>query len=335
MNKPHKFVSPLKDGQLTQLKDLMENVSERVRMRAHSIILSSKGFGIDDISYIYDLYRDSVSSWIDAWEKNGIEGLYDLSRCGAPPKLTESETETVKKMIEETPNSPKTVLAKISEKFGKAICMSTLKNIIRKSNMRWKRVRKSVKSKRDPKKFEKAKKEIEELEAQRRSGDIDLFYFDESGFSIGSAVPYAYQPVGETLEIPASADGRLNVAGFLSPDNRFESFCFECSVDSAVVVECFNEFSKTVVKKTAVIMDNASFHHSDEFEKNRPRWRKRGIYIKHLPKYSPELNLIEILWRFIKYRWIPISAYLSYEKLVQTAEYILKNIGSEFQIDFT
>ena len=73
--------------------------------------------------------------------------------------------------------------------------MSALKNIIKNLNMRWKRVRKSVKNKRDPKKFEKAEKEIEKLEQQRQSGDIDLFYFDESGFSIGSAVPYAYQSV--------------------------------------------------------------------------------------------------------------------------------------------
>lgn len=28
--------------------------------------------------------------------------------------------------------------------------------------------------------------------------------------------------------------------------------------------------------------------------------------------YSPELNLIEILWRQMKYAWLPLSAYLSF-----------------------
>ncbi|MDR1339335.1 MAG: transposase, partial [Prevotellaceae bacterium] len=27
------------------------------------------------------------------------------------------------------------------------------------------------------------------------------------------------------------------------------------------------------------------------------------------PPYSPELNLIENLWRFIKYQWLPFNAY--------------------------
>jgi transposase len=32
------------------------------------------------------------------------------------------------------------------------------------------------------------------------------------------------------------------------------------------------------------------------------------LIIKYLPPYSPELNLIEILWRRIKYTWLPFSS---------------------------
>jgi hypothetical protein len=35
---------------------------------------------------------------------------------------------------------------------------------------------------------------------------------------------------------------RLNVLGFLSPDNRFESFTFEGSIDSDVIIACFDNF---------------------------------------------------------------------------------------------
>jgi transposase len=53
-------------------------------------------------------------------------------------------------------------------------------------------------------------------------------------------------------------------------------------------------------------------------------WKERGITIFdfELPAYSPELNLIEILWRFIKYQWIEIDAYSSWQSLVLSA---LKN----------
>lgn len=336
MNVPNKFVSPLDDSQMESLENLFKNDSSfRVRMRAHSILLSSKGISIDDIAFIYSVNRYSVSSWIDAWEQSGLEGLYDQPRPGATPKLTESEVEVVKKLVEEHPTSPKTVLAKLAEKTGKNISHSTLKRIIKAAGLRWKRAKKSVKKKRDEKKFKAAKEEIQELKKQQQSGVIDLIYFDESGFSLDPSVPYAYQPIGQTTEITVLKSTRLNVLGFYNTNNnRLESFCFECSVDTSIVVTCFNEFIKTITKKTVVILDNASIHHSEEFKENIPKWKNKGLVLKYLPKYSPELNLIEILWRFIKHHWLPFSAYLSFKNLVGAVENILRNVGSEYKINF-
>jgi transposase len=255
MNRPHKYVSPLKEDQISQLNDLIKNSSSaRVRMRAHSVLLSSEGYGIDEIAHIYHADRDSVSSLIDRWEQSGTEGLYDKPRRGKPPALNESEIGVVRELIKEHPHSPKIILAKISEKIGKIISISTLKRIVKKSDFRWKRMRKSVKNRRDEKESEKSRKKIEELKEQHRSGKIDLFYFDESGFSTGSCVPYAYQPVGETVRIEASDRRRLNVLGFMSTDNRFESFCFNCNVDTGVVIRCFDEFLKTVRKKLLLLL---------------------------------------------------------------------------------
>ena len=115
--------------------------------------------------------------------------------------------------------------------------MSTLR---KPSRLRWKRSRKSLKPKRNPQQFALAAQEIQKLKRQPQTGKIDLFYFDESGFSLTPTVPYAYQPLGKTLEIPASPSRkRLKVLGFYSLDNRLESFCFEVNIDSSIVVASF------------------------------------------------------------------------------------------------
>jgi transposase len=88
------------------------------------------------------------------------------------------------------------------------------------------------------------------------------------------------------------------------------------------------------LKKTVVVMDNASVHTSEEFEECFPRWKKKGLTIKYLSTYSPELNLIEILWRNIKYTWLPFSAYQCLNTLRDALENILKNFGSKYQITF-
>ena len=59
-----------------------------------------------------------------------------------------------------------------------------------------------------------------------------------------------------------------------------------------------------------------------------------GLIVKYLPAYSPELNLIEMLWRFIKYYWLPFSAYASFQSLVAAVEAILKGVGTDYRIDF-
>ena len=60
----------------------------------------------------------------------------------------------------------------------------------------------------------------------------------------------------------------------------------------------------------------------------------RGLEIFFLPTYSPQLNIIEILWRFIKYQWLDTNAYESYSALVEAVETILKNFGTEYTINF-
>ena len=80
------------------------------------------------------------------------------------------------------------------------------------------------------------------------------------------------------------------------------------SVDSDVVVRCINDFCKDIDKKTVLVMDNSSIHTSETFQENIPLWKEKELDIFYLPKYSPELNIIEILWRFIKYEWIELDA---------------------------
>ena len=56
----------------------------------------------------------------------------------------------------------------------------------------------------------------------------------------------------------------------------------------------------------------------------RQEWAERHLEIFELPSYSPELNLIEILWRFIKYEWLDVKAYQGWAAIVNS-----KILGAE------
>lgn len=329
------FIKPLTDVEIETLEHLHKYHPHHVpRMRAQIILLSHRGQSIAAIKIIYPLSRQTIANCLHAWENCGICGLFDKARSGRPRKLSaEQEADTIE-MIKENPKSLKSVVAEIASKFDINIDVATLKRLCRRAGLSWKRIRKSLKSKRDPEKYEQSKKQLEGLIQQSKDGLIDVFYFDESGFTLEPCVPYAWQEIGETIEVPSSKSKRLNVLGFINRDSDFESFVFEGSVNTAVVVACIDQFAKTITKPTAIIIDNAPTHTSREFLSNIERWQEQGIMIVPISAYSPELNIIEIAWRKIKYEWMPFSAYESYESLKQALSEILAGIGSHYKIQF-
>lgn len=339
MGKPHKYVSDLSDYDIEFLKKLREyGSSPRIRRKAGVILLSFRKYPVDEIAELYEIQRNTVSKYINAWEKHSRKGLQDIHKTGRPAKLKGSDIESAKKIIEKSPQFPRKIIAEISRKTGIMISSQTLRRLVKKLNLKWKRLRKSLKKQRPEKAFRKAEEEIRVLISRHMSGENDLFFYDQTGFSVGSYVPYAYQPVGKTSEISAVCHNRLNVAGFFSPDSRLIPFCFEHSADSETVIACFDIFANQHTdekKKTVVILDNASIHHSDEFYKKIPEWNKKGIFIKYIPPYSPELNRIEILWKSIKYRWLDISSYTSFRNLVRNVENVLLNVGKKYFIKFS
>ena len=195
-------------------------------------------------------------------------------------------------------------------------------------------MRKSLKSFRDPAAFERCKRELEALKKQEDKGTLNLYYFDEAGFALTPTVPYAWQPTHQIIEIPASKSGQINVLGFMNRNNDLHPYLFDQSVHTGVVIGCFDDFCQTITQKTVVVVDNAPVHRSDEFEDRLPYWKKQGLTIKFLSSYSPELNLIEILWRRIKYTWLPFSAYDGLNAVIDALEKVLRSVGSEYQITF-
>jgi transposase len=332
---PSRYVEPLVEEDrevLSYLRDHGE--TPRIRRRALAVLLSDSGKSVNELADIFEVRRNTISSWLDCWESEGLQGLADAPRSGAPPKLTKSEIKKVVKLIKEHPHSPRQVLGEISKTIGKTISRSTLRRIARRFGLRWKRTRRSLKSKRDEEEFEKAKEELEELKKQHRLGDIDLYYFDEAGFSLVPPVRYGWQPIGETLEIPSTRSKQLNVLGFLSLGSQLTSYTIEGTIDTDVVIACFDNFCESLERPSFVAIDNASPHSSKKFESRIPEWEQKGLFLYFLPPYCPELNLIEILWRMIKYEWLPLQAYDRFKSLIKHVSDVLSQVGTRYTIDF-
>jgi len=330
-----RYVRLLTESHRHTLAEIMKHdATPRARVRAHGILLSAQGMKIKEIAKIYQVDRDTVATWIKKWEQHGVASLYDKPRSGRPPKLTPEEQDLVRQYIKEEPRCLKQVVERLRQKTAKRLSISSLKRLAKKARLRWKRVRKSLKSLRDPEEFTTCQRELEALQKQEDQGKIDLYYFDESGFTLDPYIPYAWQEPGTVIEIPAAKGTRINIVGLMNRKNDLHPYMFEQSINTSVIVACLNDFCQKIKKKTIVVMDNSSIHTSEEFEDYIAQWKKKGLHIKYLIPYAPELNLIEILWRHIKYLWLPFSAYQCIEALREALEHVLKEFGAKYQITF-
>ena len=228
------------------------------------------------------------------------------------------------------------VAERIDQAWGESVSRDSLRRLFKANKLSYKRIRKSCRHLRDSVAYEFFRTEVGALRDWAASGEIDLCYCDEMGLSRQAVVPYGWQPLGKSeAYIPATPSGNLTTLGFLYEDNRFESYLQEGAMNSAMLVKCMDDFASRLVKKTVVIMDNASTHTSELLRSKLAEWRKQGLYIQHIPAYCPELNLIECLWKQIKYHWLNPLDFFTKGSLKAALETILAGIGTKYRITFT
>ena len=172
----------------------------------------------------------------------------------------------------------------LSEEVGFTVTRSKLRRFLKKLGFIWKRFRKSLKGKQDPKIYEAKLAELTELIELYKSNYIDLFYGDESGFNMQGYIPYGWQPKGKHIEIIPSKTKSRSVFGLMSLDNQLDAYTCNGSMNSAAIIAFINDFEKRIKKPTVIVLDNAPIHHSLEFQLKVKEWKEKDLYIFFLPK---------------------------------------------------
>jgi transposase len=329
-----RYIKKLTEKEIESLSELVKNSKNNYqeKIRANCILLSNKDYSISELSDIFNSKNRSIYNWFNSWEEEGINGLYDKKGRGRKKIYSKEEEVIIIKLIENNPRDIKQVLIEINDKLNKTSSKDTIKRILSDNDFIWKRVKRIPKGEPDKEIYKKKTKELEILKKRDKNKEIKLWYLDESGFSLTSYVPYAWQRIGTEIEVLSSRSKRINVVGFINRDNEIISNIFECNVNKEIILSCIDDFSNQITGKNVIVMDNASVHNISD--KKKLELIQKGVEIFELPTYSPQLNIAEILWRFIKYRWLEFTAYRSFKTLKEALEKILSKVGDEYTIKF-
>jgi len=165
-------------------------------------------------------------------------------------------------------------------------------------------------------------------------GYIDLYFGDESHFGLIPNVPYAWQSKNNPILLPSSRGKYINVVGLMTRKNKLFYEITETTFNADKIICFLDKFVETITKRTVLILDNSPIHKSKKFMQKIIEWNEKDLLIFFLPPYSPELNLIEILWKRIKYQWLPFDTYQNFQSLKQNLIIVLNSFGKNTTLNF-
>lgn len=163
---------------------------------------------------------------------------------------------------------------------------------------------------------------------------MDVFYGDESRVSLQPCVPYGWQFADEQVTMPSTSGGGVNCFALLARDNRRRARLTQETITAEFVSEELDAFSWGIERPTVVVLDNARLH-KKAVKGREAVWQERGLFVLFLPTYSPHLNIVETLWRKLKYEWLAPEDYADAETLRLSVWQALSAVGTRLSIQFS
>ncbi len=139
---------------------------------------------------------------------------------------------------------------------------------------------------------------MEPLIQDARSGETRLFFLDAAHFVYGAFQGYLWS-FDRVFVKTGSGRQRFNVLGAYDPINQeLVTVENEDMVNSKTICKILHKLRyKCGPGRISIVLDNAKYQHCDLV---RIRAKKLGIELVFLPAYSPNLNLIERYWKYVK-----------------------------------
>jgi len=306
-----------------RLERLSKSGKGKISFRANIILLNDAGNSAPEIAKMLGITHQTALSWINKYEKDGIDGLKDKEhKIGRPSTLGDRTREALKEFMDKDPQefgylqtcwTINLILYHLQTEYYLNPSRSTIKRQLKKLGYRWGRPRHTVVNAQDP---EAAAKANAIREAIQNAGPDDLVVFmDESDVHLLPPLRAMWMPPGKQVRIPTPGNNKKKAifGGMDVLNGKWFYQIFERK-RTAEFCEFLSHIENTHTAGTIfIIADNASAHVS----KGTERWLEKHPRTKllPLPKYSPQLNPVEKVWWFLKNRIFANRCYPSFDEI--------------------
>lgn len=265
--------------------------------RIKTILFLNQGFSYEQTSKLLMLDGVTIRRYEKEFQKTGVDGLLECRYHGSNGYLTvvqEQElTIHLKNYIYQT---VKEVVVYVNSTYSKNYSVEGMTHLLHRLGFVYKKT-KVLPGKVDLAKQEQFKQAYQELKQTKKEKD-KIYFLDASHPQHNNMPFYGWIYKGDIKTIKTNTGRkRVNLNGALNLEDMEITVLSEETINTHAMMRLILTLAeKQETGKIYLIVDNASYNHSyelDLFLRDYPR-----VHLIYLPPYSPNLNVIERLWRF-------------------------------------
>ena len=301
----------LTDDQRRELHEFSRHEVGHVALRAHMVLLSSRGYSVPNIAQIHECGEDVVRHWLERYQQLGPPGLRDAPRSGRPPKESLAE-QIIDTQASQSPSCSGHVqsfwtvallTAFLASRFALRLSCSTVRRYLKMAGWRWGRPRLSpasvLRAKADPERDQKLAA-IEAAKQEALAGERRLLFLDECDLQLLPVVRAMWMK-GERVRVPTPGTNAKH-AFFGALDAR--SGVWHYRTEERKLAVHFVTFLQQIVdrypgERITLVMDNVVTHWAHVVR----TWLSQHpeVQILWLPRYAAhEANPVERIWGLLK-----------------------------------
>ena len=285
-----------------ELESLHKKTKERkLGDRIKAILLLDAGYSGGEVAKILLLDEDTITTYKKRYMKRGELGTAWIrdKYIGRSSKLTKKEEEEVVEYVSErTISDSKEVIKYIKEKFNKEYSTSGIVSLLKRIGFVYKNTV-LVPAKYDATKQKEFKEQYEKIEEELPETEVCLF-MDGVHPQHNTTCTKAWIKKGKSKEIKSNTGrDRININGAYNPHNGDLIVYEDKTINADTVIETLKKVEIFYQDKTKIyiIVDNARYYYNKEVKKYLEYSKIEFIF---LPAYSPNLNLIERVWKYLR-----------------------------------
>jgi transposase len=268
--------------------------------KIHAVILLGSGWSLDEVVEALFLDDETLRSYAEKYKCGGLVELAETNYKGSVSKLTSEQLSQLCTELDcQVYLTTKQVCAYVWAMFGVEYTESGMADLLKRLGYVYKKP-KLVPGNPNKEAQEAFVKFYLDFMNKKKDDEV-AFFMDAMHPTHNAQAAYGWFKKGMIKELQTNTGrDRLNIHGAMNAEtHETTTIITEDSIDSDTTINLLKTLETLYYWATAiyVILDNAKYHFSAaviEYLKTSK------IKLVFLPAYSPELNLIERLWRFFK-----------------------------------